>query len=244
VYEKFQGLKIGRKLSESAIQLARDLGAYKIILYSHTSLTTAITMYRKLGFREIPVDGPYKRSDIKMELRLDGTVNPFDIRKANHDDIDSLVNLSIDTFQDTFSAHNTAENMKLYIDKNLNREQIQKEMNTEDSVFFLAFDQQQEVGYARVRKNTHAKLTFSSALEIERIYARKEYFGKHLGKGLMDACVNHARKNGYTIIWLGVWEHNPRAIAFYEKTGFKKFSKHTFVLGTDHQTDWLMMKQL
>jgi len=34
-------------------------------------LETAIAMYRKLGFKEIPVDGLYKRSDIKMELKLD-----------------------------------------------------------------------------------------------------------------------------------------------------------------------------
>src|SRR6187402_2193714 len=67
VEEKLRRLKIGRKLSEAAIELAKQLGAYKIILYSHTSLVNAITMYRTLGFREIPVDGPYKRSDIKME---------------------------------------------------------------------------------------------------------------------------------------------------------------------------------
>ncbi|MFD0999917.1 GNAT family N-acetyltransferase [Ohtaekwangia kribbensis] len=68
VDEKFQGLKIGRLLAETAIVKAKSMGAHKIILYSHTSLATAIGLYRKLGFIEVPVDGPYKRSDIKMEL--------------------------------------------------------------------------------------------------------------------------------------------------------------------------------
>ncbi len=68
VDEKFQGLKIGRLLAETAIVKAKSMGAHKIILYSHTSLATAIGLYRKLGFVEVPVDGPYKRSDIKMEL--------------------------------------------------------------------------------------------------------------------------------------------------------------------------------
>lgn len=68
VDEKCQGLKIGRLLAETAIVKAKSMGARKIILYSHTSLTTAIGLYRKLGFAEVPVDGPYKRSDIKMEL--------------------------------------------------------------------------------------------------------------------------------------------------------------------------------
>lgn len=70
VDEKFQGKKIGKALAEVAIAQAKALSADKIILYSNTLLETAITLYRKLGFVEVPLDGPYKRSDIKMELGL------------------------------------------------------------------------------------------------------------------------------------------------------------------------------
>jgi len=70
VDEKFQGKKIGKAIAEAAIKWSREAGAISIILYSNTKLETAIAMYRKLGFREIPLDGPYERSDIKMELRL------------------------------------------------------------------------------------------------------------------------------------------------------------------------------
>jgi GNAT superfamily N-acetyltransferase len=70
VDEKFRGKKIGQALAEAAIGTARELGAKKIILYSNTKLQPAIALYRKIGFMEIPVDGPYKRSDIKMELVL------------------------------------------------------------------------------------------------------------------------------------------------------------------------------
>jgi len=245
VDEKFQGLKIGRALSDAAIQLAKNLGAFKIILYSHTSLKTAIAMYRTLGFREMPVDGPYKRSDIKMELPLNGTINPFDVRKANAKDIDDLLTLGIQTFQDTFAEYNTPENMKLYIEKSFSREQLQQELNEPDAAFFVAFDQDKMVGYARVRKgNSPEGLPSTNALEIERIYVRKTYFGKQLGKVMLDTCIQYAIKNGCPVIWLGVWEFNPRAIAFYQKSGFTKFSEHTFILGRDHQTDWLMMKTL
>ena len=71
VDEKFQGKKIGKAIAEAAIKWSKDAGAKRIILYSNTKLETAIAMYRKLGFKEIPLDGPYKRSDIKMELKLD-----------------------------------------------------------------------------------------------------------------------------------------------------------------------------
>ena len=68
VAEKFQGKKIGEMLSQVAIQYAKDKKAKKIILYSNTKLIRAISLYRKLGFTEVPVDGPYERCDIKMEL--------------------------------------------------------------------------------------------------------------------------------------------------------------------------------
>ena len=70
VDEKFRGKKIGLALADAAIQRARQNGAHKIILYSNTMLEPAIALYRKIGFKEIPVDGPYKRSNIKMELVL------------------------------------------------------------------------------------------------------------------------------------------------------------------------------
>lgn len=74
VDEKFQGLKIGKQLAEVAIEKAREKKANKIILYSNTKLIPAIALYRKLGFIEIPLDGPYKRSNIKMELILSKSI--------------------------------------------------------------------------------------------------------------------------------------------------------------------------
>ena len=71
VDEKYQGRKIGEALALAAIRKVDELGGRKIILYSNTILEPAIRLYRKLGFREVPVDGPYVRSNIKMELTLD-----------------------------------------------------------------------------------------------------------------------------------------------------------------------------
>lgn len=73
VDEKFQGKKIGLALAEAAIQKARALQATAIILYSNTRLKPAISLYKKLGFIEVELDGIYKRSDIKMQLVLEST---------------------------------------------------------------------------------------------------------------------------------------------------------------------------
>jgi ribosomal protein S18 acetylase RimI-like enzyme len=70
VDETFQGKGIGEKLAIAAIAKAREKNATKIILYSNTKLVAAINLYRRLGFVEVALDGPYKRSDIKMELTL------------------------------------------------------------------------------------------------------------------------------------------------------------------------------
>lgn len=70
VLEGYRGKGIGRSLSEAALEKAKDVGAKKVILYSSTKLANAIALYRKLGFREVPVDGPYERSDIKMEIYI------------------------------------------------------------------------------------------------------------------------------------------------------------------------------
>jgi diamine N-acetyltransferase len=60
----------------------------------------------------------------------------------------------------------------------------------------------------------------------------------------MQSCLDYIQQQGCDTVWLGVWEHNPRAIAFYEKWGFEKFGAHDFLLGTDLQTDILMKKKL
>ena len=70
VDEKHRGKKVGLVLAQAAIRQVKKMGGHTIILYSNTVLEPAIRLYRKLGFVEVPVDGPYKRSNIKMELRL------------------------------------------------------------------------------------------------------------------------------------------------------------------------------
>jgi GNAT superfamily N-acetyltransferase len=70
VDERYRGKKVGMVLAEAAIRKVKQMGGHTIILYSNTVLEPAIRLYRKLGFQEVPVDGPYKRSNIKMELKL------------------------------------------------------------------------------------------------------------------------------------------------------------------------------
>ena len=167
------------------------------------------------------------------------------VRSCSLHDAPTLVSLGIRTFRDTFDEMNTPENMMQYINKNFTLQKVKTELQEPGSVFFLAEKETEAVGYARMRASEKPeKLEGNSALEIERLYADKKYIGKRVGSLLMSTCLQYAREHGADVIWLGVWEHNTRAIAFYEKCGFEKFSEHVFMLGQDAQTDHLMKKNI
>lgn len=71
VAEKRQGVGAGKLLCRAAIEKARSLGAVKVMLYSQTKLEAALAIYRKMGFKDIPLgEGKYERADVKMELYL------------------------------------------------------------------------------------------------------------------------------------------------------------------------------
>ncbi len=71
VAEAYQGKGIGQLLLQHAVKKAREAGAGKLLLYSHTRLEPALHIYRKAGFKEVPLgSSEYKRSNIKMEKSL------------------------------------------------------------------------------------------------------------------------------------------------------------------------------
>jgi len=84
----------------------------------------------------------------------------------------------------------------------------------------------------------------TNALEVERIYVSGEHHGKRIGKQLMDFALDIAHNKHFEYVWLGVWEHNEKAMGFYQRYGFEVFSSHPFLLGDDLQTDLLMKKVL
>ena len=46
------------------------------------------------------------------------------------------------------------------------------------------------------------------------------------------------------MLWLGVWQENPRAIAFYQRSGFNIVAEQTFMLGSDRQMDFVMARSI
>jgi ribosomal protein S18 acetylase RimI-like enzyme len=165
------------------------------------------------------------------------------IRIATITDVDKLCEIGSKTFVETYGNQNTPENLQAYLDEKFNEKQISDELSTPDTIFLIIELENEVIGYSKMRVNIMEN-SDPNALEIERIYITKQHHGQKLGAFLMQGCIDTAIKNNYTSLWLGVWEHNPKAIAFYQKWGFEVFGTHIFQLGDDAQTDFLMKKKL
>jgi ribosomal protein S18 acetylase RimI-like enzyme len=165
----------------------------------------------------------------------------WQIKAAVESDLDALQTVARVTFQETFAHLNSAADMAAYNDKFFNSAQLQLELGNPSSRFFIAFTKMQAVGYLKLNfAPAQTELNDPRALEIERIYIRRAYYGSGLGQQLMHIALNMANAEGLHYLWLGVWEKNWRAQAFYHKFGFKAFSDHVFMMGKSRQRDILM----
>lgn len=171
----------------------------------------------------------------------------IEIRQATPEDAQPLTDLAYTTFWDAFAHHpkNAPEDLNHYMRQAFNLEQIKAELADENSVFLIAEIESKPAGYAKlIVESTEEGITAERPVELSRLYSHQEYLGKGVGQNLMDACFEYANTHGHDVMWLGVWEYNPRAQAFYTRNGFREIGKHTFLLGSDPQTDLLMQKEL
>ncbi|CAN5312778.1 N-acetyltransferase [soil metagenome] len=169
------------------------------------------------------------------------------IRQATPDDAKLLTDLSYTTFWDAFAHHpkNAPDDLAHYMRQAFNIDQIAEELADERSIFLIACIDDKPAGYAKlINGSVEEGITAKRPIELSRLYSHQEYLGKGVGQNLMDACFEHAAGNGHDVMWLGVWEFNPRAQRFYEKNGFRQVGNHTFQLGSDPQTDLLMQREL
>lgn len=150
--------------------------------------------------------------------------------------------ISRETFYESFAIHNTQADMDKFMAEQFSKEQLMHEVSEPGNRFFLASADGIPAGYLFLKDRSHHLLASSAAVEISRLYVRKPFIGKGVGKLLMQHAIGHAGRLRKDTVWLGVWEHNQPAIAFYTSFGYRKFGEHDFILGNDVQRDWLMQR--
>jgi len=170
---------------------------------------------------------------------------PYRLQKCTLSELDNLVQISKKTFVDAFEKDNDPVDFQSYIGYAFDREKILKELVDVNSAFYFAYKGGVLAGYFKLNSNdSQTDLKLKEAIELERIYVLEQFQGMKLGQWMLDQAINLAKKAQKQFIWLGVWEHNPKAINFYQKHGFEKFGKHPYYIGTDKQMDWLMRYDL
>lgn len=169
------------------------------------------------------------------------TLQSIKLSQVTSAEISSLLHISIKTFFDTFSHLNSEANMQAYLNTNLTEQKLTNEFNTTGSEFYFVWVDENLAGYLKINSGlAQTELREESGMEIERIYVLQEYQGKKIGQFLLDSSINLAKEKHKSYLWLGVWEDNSKAIAFYKKNGFVPFDSHTFKLGDEIQTDIIM----
>ena len=171
----------------------------------------------------------------------------IEIRLATTEDVETLAKIGWQSFDEAFADHpaNHPDDMKVYMDEAFSVETIAADLRDEKTVYLIASLATEIAGYAKINFDAREDgITGENTLELCRLYALDKFIGKGIGKSLMLALFELAEKQKRDTIWLGVWEFNFRAQAFYKKFGFEKCGEHVFQLGSDPQTDWLMQRKI
>jgi diamine N-acetyltransferase len=169
----------------------------------------------------------------------------INIKPCTIEDLSTLQKISYETFNETFKDQNSPENMNAYLERAFNVKQLEKELSNISSQFFFVYFNNEVAGYLKVNtEDAQSENMGEDSLEIERIYIRTNFQKLGLGKYLINKAIEIAVEQEKNKIWLGVWEKNENAIAFYKKIGFVQAGTHSFHMGDEEQIDFIMIKSL
>lgn len=174
------------------------------------------------------------------------------IQRAAVADAKLLAGMAAALFTQTFGAVNSPEDLSAYLSSAFSEQRLRRDLADERNRIFLAREARGEdrgpaVGYAHLRLESEpetVRMRADRPAEIARLYADSAWHGRGVGAALMTTCIAVARDWGADVLWLGVWQQNPRAIAFYEKHGFRAVGEQIFTLGSDRQRDLVMALDL
>lgn len=169
----------------------------------------------------------------------------YEIKAITTDDVKKLQQISRETFKTTFDPYTAPADMKRFLAEDYETGKLIEEIKCPDSRFYFLLVTGEIAGYLKINVgNAQTEKLRENALEVERIYLRTNFQHRGLGNVLLDFAEERAREEGKDYLWLGVYEKNIPAQHFYKRHGFEKVSEHTFQVGNDPQTDWLLVKKL
>ena len=169
----------------------------------------------------------------------------YTIKPITTSDVEKLQKVTRETFKATFDPYTAPNDMVRFLEEDYETVKLVKEIENPNSRFYFLMVQNEIAGYLKINVgDAQTEHLRENALEVERIYLRSSFQHRGLGNVLLDFAEKTAREEGKDYMWLGVYEKNVPAQHFYKRHGFSKVSQHTFQVGSDPQTDWLLVKKL
>lgn len=166
---------------------------------------------------------------------------PIELRAASIADLEDIRRIGIAAFTETFGPDNTEEDLAQYIAESFAPEILTAEFSAPGSSFYLMKVDDEGAGYLKLNTgDDQTEDRGDGALEVQRVYALAKFKRMGLGTAMMNLAIQRARELGLHKVWLGVWEYNAPARAFYEHLGFSVAGSHVFTVGSDDQTDLIM----
>jgi ribosomal protein S18 acetylase RimI-like enzyme len=166
-------------------------------------------------------------------------------RTTGPDDAPALAGFAEHVFRDTFGPHNTAEDMDAYCRAAFAIDHVRHELTDREYHTVLALAHGELAGYAQLRATAPPPcVTGPAPVELKRLYVDRRWHGSGLAAALLDRAIAIAAQRGAATLYLSVWQHNHRAIAFYAKHGFVRVGVAEFTLGRDVQLDPVMVRPL
>ena len=181
----------------------------------------------------------------------DDVASRIRIRRAHAADAAVLSEFAERIFRETFEAANNPADLAAYLADAFGVDLQRAEILTSSSTVLLAEDVTGSnavtplAGYSHLATGESPHSVHGPApVELKRFYIDSAWQGTGLAQVLMRATIDAALASGAATIWLGVWEHNPRAIAFYRKWKFGIVGSHVFLMGDEELNDFWMAREL
>jgi ribosomal protein S18 acetylase RimI-like enzyme len=178
-------------------------------------------------------------------MPMPADLDTLTIRRATPADAEPLAELALRSFTEAFAAQNDPDDVAAYTARVYGPAQQAAEIANPGIITLIGEVEGRMAAYAQVRRGTTAPgVDDPGAVELMRFYVDAPWHGRGVAGRMMDAVLRAAREQGAGTVWLAVWEHNPRAMAFYLKRGFRVVGAHDFWLGSDRQNDHVMTRRI
>ena len=167
------------------------------------------------------------------------------VRRATASDADRLMELARQAFYEAFSDVTAPNDMTAYLNSTFKKVEIEEQIKDARSLYFIAEIDSFPAGYIYSYPTTPPDcVKTEDAIQLVRLYLRKQYYGRFVGDVLMQTTLDQSRSRGYQFIWLSSWELNHRANAFYKRWQFKIVGSQKFTVGSDIQNDFILSRKI